>query len=335
MSPGRLGLFTAALTLSLELVAASPGLASTTEGGSDCPIIEECVFDYLRYPEVALDESSPISTSELERRIDQMDHEREPTLTETTSSASLRDLILEGLNIVQLVEGPGQKAPVSRLGEPLSIRGVQGTELFLSDPFVGQVRGLLLTPTTRGPHPAVLAVHGHTDTPEDLVERIGLQELVEGGFVVLLLEQRVAGADFWEDLVSRRLLLDGHSLLGLRIYESLLGLRFLQTRKGVAPNRIGLLGHSGGSIQSNLLVWLDQGFAACVSDHSSTYFNRVEGWLGDETSTELYRLHPRVNALENATVPTLRAPYDYPLGMSKVLSFLREHLGPNKVGPSE
>ena len=146
------------------------------------------------------------------------------------------------------------------------------------------------------------------------------------GFVVLLLDQRGAGTDFWEDLASRTLLEAGHSLLGLRVYESLLGLRLLQSLDGVHPHRVGLLGHSGGSVLSNLTAWLDEGFAAYVSDHTGVYYNVVEGWVGDETSPEMHRIHQHVNRLEAAPIPTFRAPYDYPLGMDSVIDFFRVHL---------
>jgi len=256
-----------------------------------------------------------------------MDHEKEPLLEQQPAPETLRSMILDGLNVRKLLSGPGRALPTFRV-TPAQMRGQRReAEVFISDPYVGEIRGFLAQPKEGPPGPAVLAIHGHTDTPEVLFERLEIDALVDAGFVVLLLDQRGAGADFWEDFASRQLLEAGHSLLGLRVYESLLGLRVLQSLEGVRPDRVGLLGHSGGSVVSNLTIWLDEGFAAYASDHSSIYFNIVEGWLGDETSPAIHRIHPHVNRLEAAPIPTLRAPYDYPLGMNEVIPFFRNHLG--------
>jgi hypothetical protein len=292
----------------------------------ECPVIEDCVVDYLNFPRIAPDPASPISDENLKTLLDQMDHQQEELNSGALSAAGMRTLILDGLNISNLIneiDPPGMRV---KFGAPLRRDSFTETALFITDPYIGRLSGTLFSPLVFGPHPGILAVHGHTDTPGDLFERIALSDLVEAGFVVLLLEQRGAGADYWEDRTTRRLLRAGHSFLGLRVYESLLGLHLLRALPSVQPDRIGLLGHSGGSVVSNLTVWLNEGFGAYISDHSSNYFNVVHSWLGDETSPAMHRLHLQINRLESAPTPTLRAPYDYPLGQDKSIRFFKEHL---------
>jgi hypothetical protein len=289
-------------------------------------VIEDCVVDYLNFPRIAPDPASPLSDQDFTTLLDRMDHQKEELSSGVLSASGMRTLILDGLNISNLIneiDPPGMRV---KFGAPLRRDSFTETTLIITDPYIGLLRGTLFSPVVFGPHPGVLAVHGHTDTPGDLFERIGLSDLVEAGFVVLLLDQRGAGADYWEDRTTRRLLRAGHSFLGLRVYESLLGLHLLRSLPSVQPDRIGLLGHSGGSVVSNLTVWLNEGFGAYVSDHSSDYFNFVHGWAGDETSPAMYRLHLQINRLESAPAPTLRAPYDYPLGQDRSIRFFREHL---------
>lgn len=302
----------------------APGSAPTDR--HECPVIEDCVVDYLNFPRIAPDPASPLSNEQVGTILDRMDHQKEELDSGALSGARIRTLILDGLNINQLISEMDPTRLRVQFGAPRPRDSFTETTLSITDPYVGRLSGTLFSPGVTGPHPGVLAVHGHTDTPGDLFERIGLRQLVEAGFVVLLLEQRGAGADYWEDRTTRRLIRAGHSFLGLRIYESLLGLHVLRSLPSVRPDRIGLLGHSGGSVVSNLTVWLNEGFGAYVSDHSSNYFNLVHGWLGDETSPAMHRLHLQINRLESAPTPTLRAPYDYPMGQSKSIRFFTEHL---------
>ena len=291
-----------------------------------CPVIEDCVVDYLNFPKVAPDPPSPLPDVTLARLLKQMDHEQLPLTLGPIAVPQMRTLLLDGLNVRKLLSEASPGAFRFEIGSRQQHESFHETEVTIIDPYVGTIRGVFFSPLGSGPHPAILVVHGHTDTPGDLFERIGLRSLPEAGFALLMLEQRGAGADYWEDRTVRRLLRAGHSFLGLRVYESILGLRLLQSLPAVVPDQLGLLGHSGGSVVSNITAWLDEGFSAYVSDHSSDYLNIVDGWMGDETSPAMYRLHRQINRQDAAAVPTLKMPYDYPMGLDNVVQFFGRHL---------
>jgi len=318
----------------LVLISASfrPALATQATTLEDfpppprCPVIEECVVDYLNFPAIAPDPASPLPDATLSGLLEQMDHQQLPLTPGPISAPQMRTLLLDGLNAHKLISEGSPGKFRYETGPKRQRDSFVETEIAIIDPLVGTIRGVFFSPPGLGPYPAILVVHGHTDTPGDLFERIGLQTITDAGFSLLMLEQRGAGADYWEDRTSRRLLRAGHSFLGLRVYESILGLRLLRSLPAVAPDQVGLLGHSGGSIVSNITVWLNEGFSAYVSDHSSDYLNIVDGWMGDETSPAMHRLHRQINRHDASPTPTLQMPYDYPMGLDRVIQFFQRHL---------
>jgi len=64
--------------------------------------------------------------------------------------------------------------------------------------------------------------------------------------------------------LSLRFLREGFTLMGLRVYETMLALKYLRGLKDADPSRIGVMGHSGGCVVVNLLVRLADGIAAQV-----------------------------------------------------------------------
>ena len=121
------------------------GLFSPRSGGAEestapapyCPVIEECVADYVAFPLVAPDPSSPLPTGEFARLLDRMDHQKEPLLTSSPVPGGMRPLILDGLNIRALVQGAGQAVPDARFGTSVDRPSLRETEVFIDDPFVG------------------------------------------------------------------------------------------------------------------------------------------------------------------------------------------------------
>ena len=168
-----------ALSIAIALGLLWPVLGAADESREQvyCPVIEECVSDYVAFPLLALDPAAPLPPGEIRRLLGRMDHEQEPILENPPAPGAMRDRILDGLNIHALLEGPGQKVPDFQLADPKARGTLQETEVLISDPYVGRIRGLLVAPRTGGPYPAVLAVHGHTDTPEELLERLTLDSL--------------------------------------------------------------------------------------------------------------------------------------------------------------
>jgi hypothetical protein len=124
----------------------------------------------------------------------------------------------------------------------------------------------------------------------------------------------------------------------VRAYEALRALAYLRGLPGIDAQRIGLIGHSGGSSLGNLLVRLEPGLAAYVSDHSVDY--RSSDWREPyhcETVPELFPIHRQLDELASAGPPVLRVRYAYGrrklFGLDRresrrILDFFAQHLQP-------
>ena len=133
----------------------------------------------------------------------------------------------------------------------------------------------------------------------------------------------------------------GASFMAMRTYETRLAVRYLRWHPEVDADAIGLVAHSGGSVASNLTVWLEATVSAYVSDMTGSYHNSGLGnplctgdaaaWecLVDETAPQLWTLHQHVDDLDEAPAPVLEVPYGYawdPDGAVEILAFFEEWL---------
>lgn len=137
-----------------------------------------------------------------------------------------------------------------------------------------EVRGVLLRPTTPGPHPAILFGHSHGD-----VYDIGAMELLDGrdylfgppgpalaraGFVALCIDMPIFGerATMTEAAASKALLWYGQSLFGRMLCDHSATLTYLASRPDVDASRIGAYGLSMGCTLSYWLAAMDERIAA-------------------------------------------------------------------------
>jgi hypothetical protein len=137
---------------------------------------------------------------------------------------------------------------------------------------------------------------------------------------------RGAGVDQWEDLATRTLLRNGFTFLGVRIYETLLALKYLRWRGDIAADRLGLIGQSGGSVVSNVTVRIEPRFRAYVSDCVGHYFSETEGRLLDETTPGLHPYYQFINDFSTSVTPVLTTPYEYAGAMPDITAFFQERL---------
>jgi hypothetical protein len=113
-------------------------------------------------------------------------------------------------------------------------------------------------------------------------------------------------------LVTEALLRAGFSFVGLRLYETLLTLRYAASLPHVDRCRVGMMGHSGGAISGNASIRVASGISAWVSDLTSEYYvEGPEGGVTDETSPGLYALHPLINDFTSAPMPVLEVGYNF------------------------
>jgi len=184
--------------------------------------------------------------------------------------------------------------------------------LLFRDPWVGHFEGLLLLPEGDGPFPALLALHGHGDSEGRYRDLHHARDYAARGIAILMIRFRAMEIDACEHQLARELVARGITLMGMRVYESLVALRHLGERSDIDASRLGMIGHSGGSSTGNLVIRLAPELRAYVSDHGVDYRHVVwyEPWHC-ETVPGLAPLARQVNDLSSAHVPVWRVPYSF------------------------
>jgi dienelactone hydrolase len=155
--------------------------------------------------------------------------------------------------------------------------------------------GILLTPKKAGPKPALVCLHGHLGTPEVIAGflsdtesqletyRLFAKTAVERGFVVwapMILayyseehEPKQGPGAQGRDILHKKALITGHTLIGLEIAKIRRGVDFLESLPYVDPRRIGVYGLSKGGQYTLFTAPLEPRFKAVV----------VSGWFNDRT----------------------------------------------------
>lgn len=156
-----------------------------------------------------------------------------------------------------------------------------------------QVPVIVLIPKSAGagPWPAVLACHGHgsggqydavgMDKSGNLLEDPGIHnrfavQLVRKGMLVIIPEIMGFGARrMAKELeqnthysscatLSAQLLANGRTLAGMRVYEAMRAIDYMQSRSDVQPDRLGIFGFSGGGLIAAYTAALDERLKATV-----------------------------------------------------------------------
>ncbi len=281
--------------------------------GGRCPLAgAPCLDDYLALPSRAPSGVlSRISNAELETMLDDVRAQVWPTAP-PLENAELAEAAIDAANIHWLLEDYETRRLDVTVYERIDTPGARLRRWVMSDDVLGSIAGVTLLPDSDGPHPAVVVAPGHEQTAQGWIDTFGGRELADRGFAVIAVTFRVYDADRYEDAVTRQLLLNGLSFAGVRIVEQLLSLKYAAAMDEVDACRIGLVGHSGGSIIGNVTSRVGLGFVAYVTDLMGDYFQELEGGLLlDETSPSLHALHPDLNEIEDAHIPVLKVGYRY------------------------
>ena len=285
----------------------------------------DCVEDYLALGTLAAEHARPISSKDLYDQIDSIAAGEVPLVEESMSSEALEAVVREGLNIDFLLDGlDGRKLTVTRIAE-ISHSDYTEHQLLFTDPWVGEFFGILLVPTTgSAPHPVIMTVHGHGQRAESPLDFMFGREYPTQGYAVLSLTYRVMHADSNEHEVTEALLLSGFTFETLRIYETLLGLKYLRYREDMGA--MGIVAHSGGASANNLAMWMESPLSAYVYDLEATYYGAIGEHLTDEMIPALYPYHLLLNAIDQTAVPSLVVPYGYAEEFDEIVSFMNAHL---------
>ena len=315
-------------------------LAGSRTGDEACPDPRSCIGDYLQLPSRLPPESqlaTPLSGEAVDALVEKLGSE--PLVAGPLGQAELAAAVERALNLSFLRRGIAERSLEVR-STVSDAGGYEERALALTDPYVGTLHAILLLPKGPGPFPAVIALHGHGDSAEIYRDEHHGRDYPARGLAILMLTFRGMKIDQYEHEATRTLMAHGLHLMGLRVYEALLGLKYLRSLPEIDPERIGLIGHSGGSSTGNLVVRLEPAFKAYVSDHQVDYRSSDPGEpYHCETVPGLYPLHPLVNDLSTAPVPVKVVRYSYgrrhPLKLfgldrseaADLLDFFERHLG--------
>ncbi len=288
---------------SLALCLAA-SLAGAPAPAAECPDPASCIGDYLALPARLPPEArlaKPLSGEAVDALVAQIGSQ--PLVPGPLGPGELAAAVEGALSLSFLRRGIADR-PLEVRGSSRDAGAFEERQLSLADPYVGDVPAILLLPKGRGPFPAVLALHGHGDSAAAFRDEHNGRDYPERGVALLMLTLRGMNIDRYEHEAARTLMAHGLHLMGVRVYEALLGLKLLRRLPEIDPERIGLIGHSGGSSTGNLVVWLEPGFRAYVSDHQVDYRSSdPDEPYHCETVPGLYPLHRLVNDLAAAPTP--------------------------------
>jgi len=161
---------------------------------------------------------------------------------------------------------------------------------------------LLIPKNLKGPVPAVIALHGHLPEAKEMISGMPAlnkerrkymvdthhdygYQIARRGFVVLVPDQRCFGEREDKDMANSggfchrsamSALLLGKTMIGMRVWDVIREIDYLQTRKEVIPDRIGVAGLSGGGTTTLFSAALDERLkAAVVSGYFCTFKDSI------------------------------------------------------------
>ena len=308
-----------------------------------CADRASCIADYETFIQKAGPAyGHPISQATLDAQVKALDDKMVPLESKKLSQPDLASRIVAGANIGFLMNGIDARKLEAKTTEITTANGVVERDLLFVDPWVGTFKGILLTPAGPGPFPTVIAIHGHPDDAEIYRDSYHGKDFPGRGYAILMLTMRAMAIDAAEHQISIDLLRGGFTLVGLRVYETLLGLkylRFLSSKDGsIDAARVGLIGHSGGSSASDLTVRIEPRVMAYVSDNSVDWHRSDTPWdtlLGNiepthcETVPALYPVNEQIRDFATSQTPIDKVAYataQSQSGNDGLIAFFDQHL---------
>jgi dienelactone hydrolase len=207
--------------------------------------------------------------------------------------------------------------------------------LIFSDPEVGDFEALELEPFTPAPRPAIVGLHGHFDSPQIFEMQYLGAALAQAGYSVVMPKLRAMDCFDPEAAVSVSLLKGGFTLMGMRVYETMLVEKYVRSLGSVDAARIGLLTHSGGSSTGNLVTLITDRFRAHVTDYFTDWRDHCTQFpfasVHCETVPALFRVSTNIDDESYRRTVTMRVPYAHAFGddstRAMIVDFFRQELG--------
>jgi hypothetical protein len=145
-----------------------------------------------------------------------------------------------------------------------------------------RIYGILLEPKSKGPHPAMICIHGMSSGPEavcglaekpDYTNNFGLQAVQRGYVVFAPLDINNYKTRSWLD---RKAILVGQRLQGIEQFKILRITDYLASREDVDPKRIGAYGISWGGRTVMCAAALDRRIAVtAISGHFNDFIPKM------------------------------------------------------------
>jgi hypothetical protein len=309
--------------------ASSLNVVEHAEPGADwsCASPDDCRADYDAFIGLAQDRAVPLSQADLDAQVAALAAGQGQILTDPLPADALRQAILDGIGVRFLFDGIDERKLEVITTATSSTDSYNERDLLFVDPYVGTFKGILLVPKGSGPFPAVVAIHGHPESAEVFMAVHYGKSFPDYGYAILMLTMRVMAIDATEHDMSWKLLENGFTLIGLRSYETVLGLKYLRYLSNIRHDRIGLIGHSGGSSASNLTVRFEPRFKAYVSDNSVDWLSSgANEPYHCETVPALYPYHQLINDFSSSATPIDSVMYGYVGAVPGIFQFFDQYL---------
>ena len=295
-----------------------------------CTDPPRCSEDYIGFLGVAVEHARPRDEAAYDALFGPPAEQDDDDSAPAVDGVTLRDAVVEATGLAPLLEGLDERELL--VAERSNTPGPTGHELRLifEDPFVGVFEAMLLLPHGDGPHPVVVAHPGIGATLEDWRDRLG-GPLSAGGVGVLVLQPRALDAGRIGGDANAQLLRAGFTLIGLRIYETLLMRKYLRWLPDADPDRVGLIGEGEGAAVGNLALRVEPGWAAYATDGATPFVpSRVGGLVWARSVPGLGPWQERIDDFASATVPVHVASPGYGDGPGGLTEFLTTTLRPGR-----
>jgi dienelactone hydrolase len=268
----------------------------------------------------------PVSKSKLSRQIKDAEYYLEARPSGKTAK-DLRKIIISALNIGFLLHNLNERELVVKVIAIQQYEGFTENKLLFEDPQVGTFSVLFLVPDKgKGSHPAIVGLHGHNSGNEKFRDDYFGKELAREGFVVIMPSFRAMVSNEIETAISEELYLNGFTLMGLRIYETLLIIKYLKYKNFV--DKIGIMGHSGGSYVAYLASIISPDLQALVYDMYPEPLNMYNAQIHCETIPNLAYYSPQIKNSAILKIPSRKIKYGYsrPDDRRKLTVFFKKRL---------
>ncbi|MFC1889538.1 alpha/beta hydrolase family protein [Thermodesulfobacteriota bacterium] len=270
------------------------------------------IRDYIHFIETHPELATRTSQSELYTQIEEINLCLNNA--EFLTTPDVRQTIIKALNISFLLDGIEKRDLTTEVISNSEFDGYIRRELLFHDPEVGSYTALLLLPKfSHQPLPTIIGLPGHRSSAAIFPANAICESLLAEGFAVITIDFRAMACDSVENLIALKMLQNGFSLMGMRVYETLLLEKYILSSGIAEPGQIGIMGHSGGSSTANLVVRVSNHASALAWDYSCNYLSMscFTPMVHCETIPKLARYSKQIFDHRTLNIPCLRFEYNY------------------------